>query len=285
MLQNIVLFGHTINLYDFFNNAAYIVSILLAVYMRKHFDEAAALPKLADLYFNKKKSRVLHWAFIVINALVLEFIVISVNNLTGPFISRIFLGDTDLNFFPNIFCTPVVIFLFAVLLRSEPLATADCSAVITCGSLICYKIACFCWGCCYGVECEHCGMMNSNTGRLEFPIQLVEVACAAVMLAVLMVLARRKNPRKGLLYPLFMLMYCASRFVSDFWRGDYPAVYGPLTGYHVQCIVGLIEGALLLAVVLVWGGRITALFAAKNQAMLDRHAEKLRASSRKKNKK
>ena len=109
---------------------------------------------------------------------------------------------------------------------------------------------------------------------MEFPIQLVELACAVIMFVIILVLKRKKDRTPGLLYPLFISMYCGSRFISEFWRADYPAVLGPLKGYHIQCLVGLIEGLVFILVVLKKGRKITEFFESKNQRFIDRCAAK-----------
>lgn len=275
MLQYITLFGHTVNLYDFFNAFAFLASFLIALYTWKPFSEAASLPKLADLHWNRKKSPVRHNIFIVINIILLTVAVLIPVELSQNPLSRLCLGKPDANFFPGIFFAPVLMFLFSVLLRSAPFVVTDCGVLMVSVALVFFKIACFCWGCCNGVACETFGMMNHNTGRVEFPVQLVEAACALIMLVILMVLIRKKNVRQGILYPLFMLMYCGSRFVSEFWRDDYPDIVGPLKSYHFLCIIGFVEGVVFLVVVLVWGKRIAAYFDTKNQAMLQKHQAKL----------
>ena len=81
---------------------------------------------------------------------------------------------------------------------------------------------------------------------------------------------RKKKKRQGLMYPVFMLMYCGSRFCSEFLRDDFPAVIWRLTGYHIQCIIGFVLGLIYLFAVLKYGERITAFFDNKNKAFLDR---------------
>ena len=123
-------------------------------------------------------------------------------------------------------------------------------------------------------------MMNVKTGRMEFPVQLVEAACAVVMQVILMVLFKKGKQKKGVLYPLFMLMYSGSRFISEFWRDDYQPVWGRLNGYHLQLLLGFVLGAVALIVVLIWGERITAYFEAKNKAFLEKHQKKIKAKKK-----
>ena len=282
MLQSITLFGRSINLYDFFNNFSYVGQILVAIFVSRDFVEIATLPKLANMALNKKRKDTFfwRWGFAILLSALMTLIVMGVNNMTGVPITKLFLGTTDANFFPNIFIGPITIFVLCIPLRNSPLKTLDICAPMVAVALVFYKIACFCWGCCYGVESETFGMLNHKTGRVEFPIQLVEAACAVVMLVILLMLVHKKNLKHGILYPLFMLMYCGSRFISEFWRDDYPAVWGKLTGYHIQCILGFIEGAIFLFVVLKWGDRITAYFEAKNEAFLEKYSQKIQAKKR-----
>ena len=281
MLQTVTLFGTSINLCDFFNNISYLGNLLVGIFVLKEYKKVAALPVLADMYFNKKKKNSFFWNWGVVFLMVLLLLVLTViaANLPAPYISLLFLGNRDANFFTNIYIAPVAVVLFAILLRSEPLKTLDCAAPIDAVGLIFYKIACFCEGCCYGVEWSG-GMLNHTTGRVELPIQLIEAACAAVMFAVLMWLFKKKNYKNGLLYPLFMVMYCASRFISEFWRDDYPDILGPFKSYHIQCFIGLVQGVVFLVIVFVWGERISAFFTNKNRAMLKRHEAKLKKEQR-----
>ncbi len=282
MLQTITLFGQTINLYDFFNNISYPAMILLAFMIRHQVKDATTFAKLADMNRRKDKKETLlsRWGVAVLVWLCLLAVASYFNWLTGPMISKLFLGTRVENFFSSIFVAPFTIFLCAVILRISPLPALDITASTVAVSLVCFKIACFCDGCCNGIAMAG-GIMNHNTGRKELPIQLVECACAVVMLVILIILIRKKERKKGLLYPLFILMYCGSRFVSEFWRDDFPNVWGPLKGYHIQCIIGFAEGLVLLAVVLIWGERIAAFFDRRNQAFLEKHAKKQQARSKK----
>ena len=281
MLQTIILFGRTIDLYNFFNRFALLAQFIVLIFLHKEIAGVGTLPKLANLYLNKKKRDNLFWQwfFAVLVVLIFGLVGNVVNSLLlGP-LSTLFLGSPDANYFTNIFFVPITIFLLSLVMRNAPLKTTDIIAPISAMGLICYKIACFCKGCCNGVAWEH-GLMNQDTGRKEFPVQLVEIACAVIMFTILMVLIRKKKHKAGMLYPLFMLMYCGSRFISEFWRDDYPNVWGLLKGYHIQCIIGFVEGAIFLFVVLKWGDRITAYFEEKNQALLDRHAKKIKEKRR-----
>lgn len=270
MFQSIELFGSSIKLYDLINTLGDIAMLVLAVVFLKDFVQISTLPKAISLHTGGVKKRDFpHYYILFILEILLLKLISSVT--VGPLasaLSTVFLKTTDPNYFVNIIPFPFVGFLVFVLFKISPLKAFDYMAPVTCVTLIFYKIACFCEGCCYGVETEH-GLFNHNTGRTEFPVQLIEFACAAVMLTVLLILYKKKK-RPGTLYPLFMLMYSGGRFCSDFLRDDYPRILGKMTGYHIQCLIGIVLGAVFYAVAYRYGERISAFFESRDKAFLDK---------------
>ena len=122
MLQTITLFGHTINLYDFFNNAAVVGQIIIWWFFLRHdYAEAVTLPKLANMYLNKKKKENVFWRwfFVIVFLLIMQYIGVTITNIASKPISMLFLGTTDHNFFPNILVNPVSVFLLYLLFPAE----------------------------------------------------------------------------------------------------------------------------------------------------------------------
>ena len=279
MYQYLSLFGRSVSLYDLFNQLAIFAQAIVAVFLIRQFRAASTVYALMNLRFNKKAKNNFFWRWgsSIILVLLIAAMMFLFNNLTGDPITMLFLHKKADNFFPNIFVGPYIGLLTAILVLNSPLKTLDLITPIAEVALIFYKLSCFFWGCCYGVEWAH-GMYNHNTDRREFPVQLVELGCAVVMFVILMILAKRKKKHDGTLYPLFMIMYSGSRFISEFWRGDYPAVLGKMTGYHISCIVGLVEGVICLFVILRWGDRITAFFEGKYDAILKRYQKKYKGT-------
>ncbi len=280
MLQEITVFNRTIGLYDLMNNLAYVAHAVLFVLLLKRVKAASTLPELADAYFNKQKKKdAFHrWFYVVVQFLIMYLPYMLLSEFVGPLISRIFMHTADANFFVNIFFFPVYGVAVALLFRVAVPVFMDACALLISVSLIFFKLACFCHGCCNGIACES-PFFNRNTGRSELPVQLIEAGCA-LLIAVFLIVIFKRNKKSGLLFPLFMLLYCGTRFVSEFWRDDFPAVWGPLKPYHIQCIVGFAAGAVYLAVVLLRGERITAFFDAKNKAFADKCMEKIKAKKK-----
>lgn len=280
MLRNLTLFGQTIPLYDLFNNLSYVMHAVLFVLLLKRVGEASTLPALADAYLNRKKKKDFfhRWVYVLLQFLIMYLPYQFLSGLVGPLISRIFLHTSAANFFVNIFFFPVYGILVAILFRVTISVFMDACALLIGSSLIFFKIACYCEGCCYGIEYGSVFYNHANA-RYELPVQLIEAASALVIVIVLGILYKR-NKKSGLLFPLFMILYCGTRFVSEFWRDDFPVVLGGLKAYHIQCILGFVLGAAYLAVVLVWGDRILAYFEKKNKAFAEKNLAKLSAKKR-----
>ena len=275
MCKFINLFGHSLSTSELFNNLSFVGQIIVAAFLIRQFRAVFVAPALVNLRYNKKVKDNFFWRWwsTIVMMLLITVLMYSANYSTNDPISLIALNTKDVNYFTNIFVGPVAAFVISLLLYNSPLKTMDLITPVVEIALVFYKIDCFCTGCCYGVEWEG-GLYNQKTERFEFPVQLVEAACAVLMFVILMVLAKKKKRHDGTLYPLFMLMYCGSRFISEFWRDDYPAVLGRLTGYHFSCIAGFVEGVFFLAIVLLWGEKITGFFEAKQKAVLKRYENK-----------
>ena len=269
--------------YDLINTIGYFSIFFWVIFNIKEYKSIATFSSIPAA---KREKKNFFFDYIVpfICMVLLFNLVFYTENPLGPYISEVFLGGPYDNFFVNIFILPVYLLLLGTLFKISPFKFTDYLAPGINISLIFYKISCFCTGCCYGVPSEKFGMMNYNDvcNCKQFPIQLVECACAVIMLVIILLVRHKKDRKPGLLYPLFILMYCGSRFVSEFWRGDFEAVWGPLKGYHIQCLIGFAEGLVFLFVVHMWGERITSFFQSKRQQALDRAVEKSKAKKKKK---
>lgn len=270
MFQSITIFDNTITLYPLFNNLATVAQLILVACFLKEYKETCTFPFIVDKYLHKKSKRdfFFGWIFMCIELIIIFAIGSLVNNLTYPIISEIFLGDHSGNFFTRILVAPVVSFLLLILFKYSPLKCWDIVALITSAALIFYKIACYCSGCCNGIE-YGTTFYNYVNERYEMPVALIEAACAVVIFVILLIMHKHKK-KDGILYPSFILMYCGSRFCSEFLRDDYPDVLGPLKGYHILCIIGFVLGLIYLFVVLKFGTRITEFFETRNKAYLEK---------------
>lgn len=107
------------------------------------------------------------------------------------------------------------------------------------------KLACFFHGCCYGFEDSGSWYYNQCNNRYEFPIQFVE-AFVAIALFFIIRLYKKRNMILGSVFPVYLILYSISRFITEFFRADFPNVFGPFDAYQVMSFIFLIVGCGLL---------------------------------------
>lgn len=269
-----IVYGNHYEWYDVINAFSMVMCEIVILLFCNRLYALSTFPKIFKSYIDKNKN-MLTFAkgFTYMLCILSLFIITSCNDKAAPKISEVFLGSPDDNYFVYIFLLPILAYVFAVLLKIKPSLFSDC--VCACGAvcLICFKIACALAGCCYGVEYNG-RFYNEGMNEYQVPVQLIELACAVVMFAVIMLLIKNKK-MQGKVFPLFMIMYCSSRFVSEFWRADYPAVYGRMTGYHIQCIIGFALGVIYMIIAVLFGKKLDAYFQKKNDAFALKFVENL----------
>ena len=125
------------------------------------------------------------------------------------------------------------------------------------------RIGCFLKGCCFGKLCD----ANAFYG-LEFPVgspahyhyhgivtvyptQLINSLDALVLFVVLSIWFKYRR-FNGQIFSLFLLLYCMTRFMTDFLRGDSATTFfgglffSRLTLAQVSCIIGILLSIAML---------------------------------------
>lgn len=164
--------------------------------------------------------------------------------------------DTGANYFGLITMIPLVLLVFCFLLWTDPLKKFDLLVPAFPLTLVFVKIACFCAGCCRGFECAW-GMYNHFHDMYEFPTQLLEAAVALALFLVMLKL--RGKVKTGTMWPIYVILYSATRFFTEFTRHE-DNVLWILKIYHLCCIGGLIYGSVLLVLVRKFGDKISHFF-------------------------
>jgi phosphatidylglycerol:prolipoprotein diacylglycerol transferase len=153
------------------------------------------------------------------------------------------------NYYGNLTAWLIVMTLFPIIFKVSPLKTMD---LLSPGLPICLfvaKFACFFHGCCSGFEMPNSWYFNQKNGRFEFPVQLIE-ALVAVALYIFLRRYIKRNKVPGSLFPVYLILYAASRFLTEWLRADLPNVLGPFDAYQIMSIVYVFIGAGILR--LVW---------------------------------
>ncbi len=86
------------------------------------------------------------------------------------------------------------------------------------------RVGCVFAGCCYGMESSW-GLTYTHTENgithtvTRLPLPLIEAGCNLIIMAVLLLLSRKKL-KKGSLMGIYFICYSVVRFTDEFFRGD-----------------------------------------------------------------
>lgn len=166
------------------------------------------------------------------------------------------LFGTGKNYFGLLFVVPVIWFLLSILFLSNPLKQIDGVTVLLPIQLFFFKIACFCAGCCWGIEWKY-GLYNHHQHHpgTQVPIQAIEAFLALAIFIFLLIY--RKKAKTGTVYPMYMILYSATRFPVEFLSAANEKIVGPFNVYHFLCIIGIAVGVLMLLFVKYFGEKLT----------------------------
>ena len=152
-----------------------------------------------------------------------------------------FVGDyvgTGANYYGILLFSPLFLQILFMLISVNPFKQMDLITPAYSLALFFGKCACFCTGCCGGFEWAK-GFYNHERELVAFPTQLVEAGLALLIFIVLLLI--RKKVKEGTLYPIFVILYSATRFISEFTRYE-DNIFLIFKRYHFMCIFGLIVG-------------------------------------------
>lgn len=229
-----------IKMYDLFNLISIIALLIMNMsqikykkdflsgvsqrYIRRHFKK--------DNFFSKHKTTIVA---------VVEMFFISLVQYGFVSVFTQHFGDavgTGNNYFAVLYFVPFILMLFFYIIKISPLKQLDMITPAYPLALVFVKIACFCSGCCRGMEYE-AGLYNADTGLIELPIQLAESALALLIFIFIMIY--RKKSKEGTLYPVYLIAYSGLRFFIEFFRAE-ENIFLIFKVYHILCIVGVTIG-------------------------------------------
>lgn len=246
-------------MYDIFT--IYMSSLALLIYNLMHIKEKrellSGISQIALRRATKCRSRIRYhaenyWAIIeiILISLYQHGLVSMLNKMTGNLL------NTGANYFGLIFFMPLLLPLLCWMIGIDPFKQIDLITPAYPVALFFMKIGCFCAGCCRGISSTF-GMYNRAYDCVEIPVQLIEAAFAVMIFFVLLI--QKKKSSTGTLLPQYMILYCGSRFFSEFFRQD-PNVFLGLKLYHILCIVGFSLGMIQLLLIKKYRGWIEKIF-------------------------
>lgn len=117
------------------------------------------------------------------------------------------------------------------------------------------RVGCFLAGCCYGKETDSClGIMFTNSNFAPNNVKLLPsqlfMAIGDFIIAAVLLWYSRKNPSKGKISMLYLMLYSAGRFLVEFTRNDNRGFIGALSTSQFIGIFTFIAGAVMYFFVL-----------------------------------
>jgi len=174
----------------------------------------------------------------------------AMNKLDG----MIFNGG-DYNYFGFAILAPWILIGYCCQRKIDPFGHLDLMTPAYALSLMFFKLGCYQAGCCGGISIPFEYPYPSGP-RARLPIQLIE---AAVALIIFFVLRRRRAKMKpGTMQPLYLILYSAIRFFTEFLRGK-ASIFFYFKAYHFFCVAGVIIGLIEYKLISRRSGQITAI--------------------------
>lgn len=192
---------------------------------------------------------------------VLETETFTMTYISFTFVNWIFadIFGTGANYFGSLFMVPITWTLLSMFYGANPLEQLDFISTCLPFYLIFIKLSCFAAGCCAGIPWEY-GLYNTKYEQNQVPVQLIEAFWGLLILIVLT--QYRKKAKTGTVFPLYVILYCATRFFSEFLRHEENVLW-ILKTYHILCLIGIVFGIILWIVVAKYRDRINEYYDAK----------------------
>lgn len=246
--------------YDFINNLGFMIALVCNLFLiRAKLKVPTLYAKCLGEIVSRKSAKVGKVVFVFIT--ILELFLSSRQVLNAAVFNEWFgnLMGTGFNYFGALFTTPIIILLVSIVFLVNPLKNSDILTMVAPIFLFFVRIACYCNGCCWGVEWEYGPYNHSpyHPGR-QVPVQAIEAFF--VMAIFIFLLIYRKKAKPGTIFPLYMILYSATRFPIEFFSAASEKVYGSFNAYHFLCIAGVVYGFIMLLIVKLFGEKISDAF-------------------------
>ena len=245
--------------YNLFNNISICAAIISSLFYFKSKRKSVSLYSRYAVFYTSRIStllgKIVEIILVSLESVVLAGVAILSTTLNQPFGNLV---GTGANYFGTLFFVSILWFLISLILIANPLKQIDIATMFLPPFLFFVKLACFCQGCCWGIPWEH-GLYNHHPDHpgYQVPVQAFEAFWAVAIFIFL--LWYRKKAKCGTMYPMYMILYSATRFCSEFFRREENVVWIFKT-YHLLCIAGFIIGLALLLIMRKHGERLSDFF-------------------------
>lgn len=149
-----------------------------------------------------------------------------------------------ISYFGAVFLVPFIFALVFWLFREPYSAILDLCAPAECAMLVMMKIHCAISKCCGGRVL----FVTESGVTVHFPSQLAEMTNALLLLSVIMILSRKKICQNAL-YPCFLVLYGATRFVLNCFRATTSDFFFGMPAGNVWSLLAMVAGGIWLLVI------------------------------------
>lgn len=149
-----------------------------------------------------------------------------------------------LSFYGAVFLVPIVFIAIPPLLNISYGEIMDLCAIGECIMLALMKVHCMLGGCCLGRK-----LFITEEGTLiRFPSRTAELLTAIAIFCVLLYWAL-KNKNRGEFYPLYLILYGATRFVLNIFREAWVTKEMLLPFGNIWSIIAIVIGGIWLILI------------------------------------
>ncbi len=267
MLKTVDVLGTSIHLYDLLNRLGAMCMLVYLIFQKDRIQSVSLFTAGIQRFKKPLHALLRTLAQLVVLMLLFLGLLLTVNPAFGKWFTA---GNA--NYYGTLVAWVLAASVCSLLFLCPPARYFDLYSPGLPLFLSISKLACFFDGCCSGFAADTF-YFNLETNRREFPVQLVESG-VALALFLLFVIYERKKKRVGTVFPLYVTVYSASRFLTEFLRDDFPNVLGPLDAYQLMSIVFFALGLAAFFVMRKRGADLDAFVSAKYKAFYGRHFEK-----------
>ena len=240
MLPNLRIGDIEIKLYVFFNAIAFFVLLIYILSKKTQYKE---------ILLENNNAKTIKFIIPVVELLAISIIwfllFLALNKLFA-----IWFTEGNANYYGTLVAWMIVLLSLPQLFKVSSFKIMD---LLSPGLPLCLfisKIACIFQGCCHGFEMENSFYFNQLTNRYEFPVQMLE-SLVALGLFIFISCYQKKNEVSGSVFPIYLILYSLSRFITEFFRGDLSKVLGPFDAYQILSVVFLLIGGIFLNIVCI----------------------------------
>ncbi|RMD82227.1 MAG: prolipoprotein diacylglyceryl transferase [Lentisphaerae bacterium] len=244
------IFGHPVHWYGIMMATGFLLAYLAVTKEAKR--RAFPLPAVGDILIAAMIGGVFGARIYYLISYWDEYYQACVSNHVNPYVHIFFIHEGGLVFLGGFIGAALLIILYCWWRKINLLDVMDFAAIgVPIGHAM-GRVGCFLNGCCFGRATDSFlgfsyprqgygyifntlhknGIQSADPLHCHpiYPVQLFAVGAHIIIFIVIFTLSRtRFKDRKGHLFPIFLMLDSAFRFINEFFRGDYDPEHRHLT--------------------------------------------------------